>query len=52
MARPFTCPKCGEDISESHMDWDPDCGIAAGWFCERCNEACADDGDDDYDYDR
>ncbi len=47
MSRPMECPKCGEDISESYQSWDPDCGINAGWFCEKCNEGYADEGDDD-----
>ena len=52
MNRPKECPKCGEDISESHMDEDPECGIHAGWYCDKCDEAYPDEEDDyDYDYD-
>lgn len=47
--RIFECPKCGEDISESHQGDDPECGISAGWFCEKCNEGYADEEDDYYD---
>lgn len=51
MTRPCSCPKCGEDISESYQDYDPDCGImSAGWYCEECSETVVDEGDDDYDY--
>src|SRR4029077_5969560 len=44
MPRMFECPKCGEDISESNQGWDPDVGIAAGWYCDKCDEGYGDDG--------
>lgn len=45
MARTFECPKCGEDISESYQEAEPDVGImSAGWYCDRC-EACYTDED-------
>lgn len=47
MSRPCSCPECGEDISESYQGWDPDCGINAGWYCDACNCAVPDDGEDD-----
>lgn len=54
MARQCACPKCGADISDTHLDDDPDCGITAGWVCEKCNIGVIDeyDGSDEMDFDR
>ena len=49
MAREKLCPKCGEDITDTHMDDDPECGISAGWVCEACNEGYPDEPEDDTD---
>lgn len=50
MPRNCTCPKCGEDITESYQDYDPDVGImAASWYCDKCDEVVVDEGDDYYD---
>lgn len=47
MARERTCPKCGEDISDSYTAYDPSVGIMAGsWWCEKCDEVVVDDEDD------
>ncbi len=48
--REFLCPKCGEDITDSHTDSDPDCGIWAGWYCDKCEEGYPDE-EYDHDYD-
>lgn len=38
------CPKCGEDISDSYQEYDPDVGImSAGWYCDKCEECVVDD---------
>lgn len=38
------CPKCGQDISESHQEYDPDVGMMnAGWYCEACDVSVEDD---------
>jgi hypothetical protein len=51
--RSCECPKCSEDISETYEGYDPSVGImCGGWFCEKCDIAVADEGDDDYDLDR
>lgn len=51
MPRIVECPKCGEDISESHQGYDPDVGImSGGWYCEKCDVSVAEE-DDQYDYD-
>ena len=45
--RSCECPKCGEDISESYVEYDPDVGIlSAGWYCDKCDKAVLDEGDD------
>lgn len=43
------CPKCGDDISESHESYDPSVGImSASWYCDKCDEVVIDDeGDSD-----
>lgn len=46
--RIFECPKCGNDISDSHLGDDPDVGIRAGWYCEKCNEGYPDEDEPDY----
>ena len=52
MPRIFECPKCGADISDSYEEYDPSVGImSGGWYCNECDEAFADEGDDDDDYD-
>lgn len=39
MAREFTCPKCGADITDSYVEDDPpDVGISGGWYCDDCQE--------------
>lgn len=44
--RVMECPKCGQDVSESYQDYDPDCGImSAGWYCEACDLPLVDDGE-------
>lgn len=51
MSRLFECPKCGADISETYESWDPDVGImAAGWYCDTCDEGFIDDSDDSAEY--
>lgn len=47
MAREFLCPKCGADITDTHMDDDPECDITAGWVCEKCDEGYPDEDDGD-----
>lgn len=53
MSRTFECPKCGIDISDSFQEAEPDVGImAAGWFCDECNEGFTDeDGPEHHDDD-
>jgi hypothetical protein len=49
MAREKLCPKCGEDITDSRADDDPDCGITGGYFCDACDEGFPlEDDEDDY----
>jgi len=36
MPRIFECPSCKADISESYQEAEPDVGIGAGWYCDRC----------------
>jgi len=48
MAREKLCPKCGEDITDSHEGYDPDVGImSGGWYCDAC-ELPVSDEDDQY----
>ena len=42
------CPKCGADITDSHEDQDPDCGIYGDWFCDACDEGFPDEDEPDY----
>ena len=50
--RTCECPKCGEDISESYQEYDPDVGImSGGWWCETCDIAVPDEDEPDYDID-
>lgn len=52
MPRIVECPKCGQDISDTHQGAEPDVGImGGGWFCDACNETVEDDGDDYHDDD-
>lgn len=49
MARETLCPKCGEDITDSRCDDDPDCGITGGYYCEKCDEGYPlEDDEEDY----
>lgn len=48
MARSCECPQCGEDISESYEGYDSSVGIMSGsWYCDICDIAVTDEGDDD-----
>lgn len=47
--RIMECPKCGEDISETHEGDDPSVGIHGGWYCEKCDIAVPDEDEPDYD---
>lgn len=49
MAREKLCPKCGEDITDSYCEDDPDVGINGGWFCDACDEGYPDEYEPDYD---
>jgi len=40
----MNCPKCDADISDSYEPDDWSVGISAGWFCDACDLAIADDG--------
>jgi hypothetical protein len=41
------CPKCGQDISDSYMEYDPSVGsMSAGWYCVDCDVGVADEGPD------
>lgn len=45
------CPKCDEDISETHQGAEPDVGImTGGWYCEPCDLFVQEEGDY-YDFD-
>ncbi len=49
------CPKCGADISDSFVEYDPSVGVMGqGWYCEVCDLFVDDDddGSDYYDYER
>lgn len=49
MSRPKECPKCGQDISDSYQNYDPDVGImSAGWFCDSCDLPIIDDDEEPY----
>lgn len=50
----FECPKCGTDISDTLEEYDPECGINGGYYCDACDESFPYeyDGEDDYDYER
>ena len=43
MARSCDCPKCHADISDSYQGEEPDVGISAGWYCDACDLAVADE---------
>lgn len=45
MAREFICPKCGADITDSHVEDDPSVGIYGGWYCDACEEGYPDEHD-------
>lgn len=50
--RTMCCPKCHADISDTHMDDDPDTGIIGGWVCEACNIGVGEiDDDPELDFD-
>ncbi len=37
----MTCPKCGEDITDSFEEGDPSTGVAGGWWCDDCEASVA-----------
>lgn len=37
----MNCPKCGEDISDSHEPDEPSVGIVGGWYGEACDHGVA-----------
>jgi hypothetical protein len=42
------CPKCGQDISDSYQEYDPDVGMmCAGWVCDACDVFVEDDDEQD-----
>lgn len=45
--REVRCPKCDEDISDTHQDDDHSVGIVGGWYCDKCDIAV---GEDEHDY--
>lgn len=45
MSRFKECPKCGQDISDSYQPDEYDVGIVGGWYCDKCEEGFADEGD-------
>jgi hypothetical protein len=51
MARMYECPKCGVDIGDSYQGDEPDVGISAGYYCDACDLAVADDGYEAHDDD-
>jgi predicted RNA-binding Zn-ribbon protein involved in translation (DUF1610 family) len=44
----FHCPKCGADITDSHIDDDPSVGITGGYYCDECQEGYPSPVEDDY----
>lgn len=46
MAREFICPRCGEDITDSHVSDEPDVGITGGYYCDNCQEGYPDEPED------
>ncbi len=55
MAHEKLCPKCGEDITDSRCDDDPDVGIhgGCGYYCDACNEGYPlEDYNDEFDWER
>lgn len=50
--RTVECPKCGTDVSDSYQSAEPDVGImGSGWYCDACDLAIDDQGDDYHDDD-
>jgi hypothetical protein len=43
------CPKCGEDVSHTYQEYDPDVGImSGGWYCEACELPIDEEAEQDY----